>query len=190
MNGYSFEDVIKNSINLIYTKVCWRGARLVRRPILARNRKKIYFGPGFTSGTGCRLNPGNKGKIVVGKNFVMGDYCQIEAMKRVTIGDNVLLASRVYIGDASHGKYKGEIQSSPMEAPNSRMIDMNEINIKDNVWIGNNAAILAGTSIGFGSIIGANSVVTHNIPSKSIAVGNPAKVIKKYNDTTKKWEMI
>ena len=62
--------------------------------------------------------------------------------------------------------------------------------IEDNVWIGENVVILLGCSIGFGSIIGANSVVTGNIPRNSIAVGVPARVIKKFCTETQTWERI
>lgn len=53
--------------------------------------------------------------------------------------------------------------------------------IKDGVWIGNNVIILGGVQIGEKAIVGAGSVITHSIPSYSIAVGNPARVIKKYD---------
>ena len=62
--------------------------------------------------------------------------------------------------------------------------------IEDNVWIGESVSVLPGVRIGKNSIIGANSVVTKNIPENSIAVGNPARVIKKYNFETSFWEKI
>ena len=63
----------------------------------------------------------------------------------------------------------------------------NGIIIGDGVWIGQNAIILPGVSIGDKSIIGAGSVVTHDVPSYCVAVGNPARIIKKYSNTEKKW---
>ena len=59
--------------------------------------------------------------------------------------------------------------------------------IEDNVWIGQSVSILKGVKIGFGSIIGSNSVVTKEIPPHSIAVGIPAKVVKTYNFESKQW---
>jgi len=59
------------------------------------------------------------------------------------------------------------------------IVSKGDIIIEDDVWIGSNSVILSGVKIGRGSIIGAGSVVTKNIPAYSIAVGNPAKVIKK-----------
>ena len=186
MNGYGFGDTIKIMISLIYTKLCWRPAKLVRLPFLARNRKNINLSEGFTCGFNCRLNPGKEGVINIGKNFVMGDQCQIEAMKEVTIGNDVLLASRIYIGDSSHGSYKGEDQSDPVLPPNARDIISSRIVIGNNVWIGNGVSILPGVTVCDGAVIGAGSVVTHDIPENTIAAGNPAKVIKKWNG--KSWE--
>jgi lipopolysaccharide O-acetyltransferase len=60
--------------------------------------------------------------------------------------------------------------------------------IEENVWIGEYVSILPGVTIGRGSIIGSMSVVNKNIPAFCIAVGAPAKVIKRYNFTTNKWE--
>ncbi|MBL4677498.1 MAG: hypothetical protein JKY70_15040 [Mucilaginibacter sp.] len=61
--------------------------------------------------------------------------------------------------------------------------------IEDNVWIGETVSVLPGVTIGKGSIIGASAVVTKNIPPYSIAVGNPAKVIKTYNFESNSWEI-
>lgn len=188
MNGYSISDMMKHFIFLLYTKLVWKKARIVRLPVLARNRRNITYEKGFSCGVGCRFNPGQNGKLIIGQNLVMGDYCQIEAMSSVKVGNNVLMASRVYIGDASHGEYKGEFQVSPNIPPNNRNIVALPIVIGDNVWIGNAVTILGGVKIGDGSIIGANAVVTKDVPKNSIAVGNLAKVIKIYNNESRKWE--
>lgn len=190
MNGYGLGDTVKIAINLIYTRIFWKNARLVRRPILARNKKNIHISEGFTCGTLCRLNADENGSITIGRNFVMGDQCQIEAMNEVVIGEDVLFASRVYIGDATHGEYKGADQADPKEAPNKRKVTAEPIHIGDRVWIGNGVAVLGGVTIGDGAVIGANAVVTSNIPSDSIAAGCPARVIKKYNEESRSWEAV
>ncbi|HHQ4611724.1 MULTISPECIES: DapH/DapD/GlmU-related protein [Aeromonas] len=63
------------------------------------------------------------------------------------------------------------------------------MNIGDNVWIGEGVSIV-GASIGRNSVVGANSVVTHDIPEYSVAVGSPARVIKQYNFEMKRWEKV
>jgi lipopolysaccharide O-acetyltransferase len=60
--------------------------------------------------------------------------------------------------------------------------------IGDNVWIGESVMILPGVKIGRGSVIGAGSVVTKSIPEFSIAVGNPAKVVKTFSADTNTWQ--
>ena len=61
------------------------------------------------------------------------------------------------------------------------------VEIGDRVWIGENAVILAGVSVGSGSIIGANSVVTKSVPDRCIAAGAPAQVVKVWDETTRQW---
>ena len=62
--------------------------------------------------------------------------------------------------------------------------------IEDNVWLCEFVSVLPGVTIGKGTIVGANSVVSKSLPPNVIAVGSPAKIVKKYNFTTQKWEKI
>lgn len=185
MNGYSKGDTISNAISFVYTKLMWKGARLVRRSFHIRNKKNFTYGAGFTCGYDCRISISAVGKLMIGKGFIMGDYNQIEAMGEIIIGNDVLLASRIYSGGAQHGNYKGKCQDSPFTPPNERTVIKNDLKIGNNVWIGNGCSILG--SLGEGCIIGAGSVVTHDIPEYSIAVGNPAKVIKQYDSEKGEW---
>ena len=97
------------------------------------------------------------------------------------------MASHIYISDNSHGFYKGEEQSSPDEPPILRSYHVAPVEVGDNVWIGEGVVIMPGITIGQGSIIGANSTVTKSIPPYCIAVGQPARVIKKYDFSINKW---
>ena len=180
---------------LLYTKLFFAGARLVRLPIDVRNKKNINFGKGLTTGVGCRLEayPIDTSKIclTIGNHVEMNDYVHITAMESVIIGNDVLLASKIYISDCSHGSYSGnELDDSPHTAPNSRKMVTKPVIIEDHVWIGEFVSILPGSYIGKGSIIGTMSVVTGHIPEYSIAVGSPAKVIKKFNFETQMWERV
>lgn len=187
MKGYSFLMRLKRIWWYVYTKINWKNARFVRTPIQVRNKKNIRYKYGFTCGVGCRLNVGNEGILEIGESFIMGDYNQIEAMQRIEIGNNVLLASRIYIGDSSHGQYKNGIQSNPDDSPHERKIVCSPIRIGNNVWIGNGVSILPGVTIGDGCVVGAGAVVTSDIPNNSIVVGAPAKVIKQYDYNKNKW---
>lgn len=195
-NGYGLGEIIKNSISLIYTKVFYKGARLIRRPIYVRGKKYFKYGEGFTTGYNCRIEmfdtgKGKEKKLVLGKNCKIGDYVHIAVGEEVVIGDNVLIGSKVLISDLNHGNYGGEeVQCNPNIPPDNRHINTKPISIGDNVWIGDNVCILQGVKIGNGCVIGANSVVNKDIKDNCIIAGSPAKVIKVYDNVTGTWEKI
>ena len=192
---YGFFGLIKLSIQKIRTIIFFSSSRLIRFPIIIRGKKYIDFGSKLTTGEGCRFeaynNQKSKKSLIFGKNIQLNDHVHITAMNKVFIGDNVLMASKIYISDCSHGFYNGEeMDSSPEQHPIDRSYNVSEVIIEDNVWLGEFVSVLPGVTIGKGAIIGSNSVVTKDIPANTIAVGSPAKVIKKYNFETKKWERI
>ncbi|MEF1172714.1 acyltransferase [Vibrio sinaloensis] len=102
----------------------------------------------------------------------------------VAIGERVLIADGVYISDNLHSF--DDVDKSVIDQP---VVSAGNVNIGDNVWIGEGVSIV-GASIGRNSVVGANSVVTHDIPEYSVAVGSPARVIKQYNFETKQWEKV
>lgn len=185
---------------LIFYKVrgwfIFKNARLIRFPFRVRGKQYIKIGKGFTTGFNCRIdalninNFGEKYLIEIGENVEINDEVHIGATEKIIIEDNVLIASKVYISDHNHGCYKGDEQDSPMSIPKERKIHSSPIKIEKNVWIGELCCILQGVTIGEGSIIGAMSVVTKDIPPYTIAVGSPAKLIKRYNFENKKWDKI
>lgn len=168
----------------------------IQHPAKLNGIKYIHIGKNFVSGRNLRLEAivqyGDKiyiPKIVIKDNVSINDFVHIGCTNYVEIGNDVLMASKVYISDHNHGYYSGDNQSNPLIEPVKRIVSSNKsVIIGDNVWIGENVAILPGVKIGEGSIIGANSVVTKDIPKYSIAVGNPAKVVKFFNFNKQKWE--
>lgn len=160
--------------------------------------KYMEIGKSFHAGRYLRLEAVNiygekvyMPKIKIKNNVIINDFVHIGCTNYVEIGNDVLMASKIYISDHSHGHYAKNNQSNPLIEPRKRIVTNDKkIIIGDNVWIGESVSILPGVEIGNGAIIGANAVVTKNIPEYSIAVGNPAVVIKKYNFLKKKWEYI
>lgn len=192
MMDYSFSNFISTVYSFFITKIAYRKARLVRRPVYIRGKKGFLYGEGLTTGHSCRIDASSK-KITlrIGKNARLGDFVHINADESVTIGDNFLTASKVFISDTSHGCYKGDEQSSPYSNPSDRPLSTCPVVIGDNVWIGENAVILAGSCIGNGCIVGANTLINgKTFPDGVMIVGIPGRVIKKYNDVTKKWEKV
>lgn len=114
--------------------------------------------------------------IKIGNNCNIGEHTHISAINNVTIGNGLLTGRYVFIGDNSHGGFsKEEAEIPPI---NRKLVTKGEIVIGDNVWIGDKATILSGVKIGKGSIIGANAVVTKDVPPYTVVGGNPAKIIK------------
>ena len=180
--------------NIIKTKFIFKEARIIRFPFDVRGKKFISVQKGFTTGINCRLEAypiDDKIVLKFGKNVQINDYVHITAMKSVLIGNNVLIASKVYISDCSHGSYAGdENDSNPNSIPSERPLFAKPVFISDNVWLGEFVSVLPGVTIGKGTIVGANSVVSKNLPDYVIAVGIPAKPIKKFNFETQKWQKI
>lgn len=192
---YGIQGVIKLTLDLLYTKMFFHNARIIRRPIDIRGKKFIHFGKNLTTGKGCRIEaiPFFSKKILIrfGKDIEINDYVHIAAISSVIIGDNVLIASKVYISDVGHGAYSGVGQHDhPDNPPRDRPLTGKAVLIEDNVWIGESVSILPGVTIGKGTIIGANSVVSKSLPPYVIAVGIPAKPIKKFNPDSTLWESI
>ena len=119
------------------------------------------------------------GDVSIGNNTGVGLSNVI--IGPVKIGDYVMLAQNIVISGLNHGY--DDVTKPPRVQP----VITKQITIEDNVWIGANTVVTAGVTIGKHAVIGAGSVITKNIPAYSVAVGNPARVIKKYNFETGSW---
>ena len=163
--------------------------------------KYISIGNNFRGGYSLRLEAilsysGQKFNpvVTIGDNVFINDYVHIGCINSIEIGNNVLMASKIFISDHNHGYYGSDecdLHQSPEVPPAGRLLSENSsVFIGDNVWLGESVSVLAGSSIGRGSIIGANSVVSGRIPPFSIAVGSPAVVIKKYCNVSEVWKSV
>jgi lipopolysaccharide O-acetyltransferase len=183
---------------VLCTRVRVPGARLIRPPLYLRGRQLIKFGPGFTSGRHNRVEAfgdaaGGTGapKIVFGRDVQINDFNHIAAVGRVTIGDHVLIASRVFIADHNHGRFDGnDPQDSPSVPPALRPLSHKPVCIEDHVWIGENVCVMPGVTIGRGAVIGAGAVVTRDVPAGCVAAGNPARVIRRFDEASGRWERV
>jgi len=193
---YGLIGLLRLLFDLVHTRFVFIGARLVRHPAYIRGKRHIRVGKNFTTGVGLRLDAFPTGTtpkicIEIGNDVQLNDYVHIGAIESVRIGDNVLIASKVFISDHNHGCYRGDAeQDSPDTPPALRRLDSRPVIIDDNAWIGEFVAILPGVRIGRGAIIGAMSVVTQDIPAGCMAAGAPARVIKKYDQTTRRWQRV
>ena len=140
-------------------------AKSIIKELIPHAQKNLYIEPPFHCDYGYNIYCGEN--VYFNVNCVLLDCCRIE------IGNHVMFGPNVQIYTATHPLGFKERMEYELAKP---------ITIEDHCWIGGNTTICPGVTIGRGSVIGAGSVVTKNIPANSLAVGNPAKVIKRLNE--------
>lgn len=135
-------------------------------------------GPGWIIGDGVYLGRGvildvqPGARLSVGHRTKVMQYAVIGAENEITIGDESLIAEFTTIRDADHGiDVDGLITRAPMVS--------SPVSIGNNVWIARGVAVLAGSHVGDGCVIGANSMVRGVVPPESVAVGAPVRVIRR-----------
>ncbi len=139
-------------------------ARKIIAELIPNTGENFYIEPPFFCDYGYNINCGD--------NVYFNVNCVILDCAPINIGSNVMLAPNVQIYTATH----------PLDAETRKTLHFAEgVTIGDDCWIGGNSVICPGVTIGKGCVIGAGSVVTKDIPDNSLAVGNPAKVIRKLN---------
>jgi acetyltransferase-like isoleucine patch superfamily enzyme len=143
----------------------------------------IHIGAGFDVFPGLRieafdrhLNKQFTPRITIGDRVSINYDCHIGCVNEITIGNDVLLASRVYISDHSHGSPDYQDIDTP---PSQRLVfSKGPVIIEDGVWIGEGACVLPGVRVGRFAIVGANAVVTRDVPPYTVVGGVPARPIR------------
>jgi len=122
------------------------------------------------------------GNLTIGEWVLIGRRALISgSVNQVEIASYCLLAPNVLVSDLNHG-YKNILIPIVLQGPTT-----SNVLIEENCWLGIGSVVMA--SVGRGSVIGANAVVTNDVPPWSVAVGIPAKVIKMFNPQTQTWEV-
>lgn len=170
---------------------------VIGRNVVIRHPKRIHVGRGVFIDDNCALDAKGQaeagitigdgvviarntslsckgGTIRIGDNSNISGNCMLTSETTLSIGSNVLVAGMTYIvAGGNHGTDRTDIPVIRQEC-----VSRGGIMIEDNVWIGANATILDGVTIGRDSIVGAGAVVTQSIPEFAVAVGVPAKIVK------------
>lgn len=158
----------------------WGRMIVFDKPDFLLNPNQISVGSYVEIRKGARIEARGKKnstpKIEIGDGTAIHFYFHCGAMESVKIGKNVLIAGRVYITDHDH------IFSDPSVPPLYSKWEIAPVVIEDEVWIGEGAAILKGVTIGKRSVIGANAVVTKDVPPYTVVGGVPARIIRKIGD--------
>jgi acetyltransferase-like isoleucine patch superfamily enzyme len=123
-------------------------------------------------------------ELVIGDGAVIGHFNHIYATSSIVIERDALLADRVYISDNQHNYEDIEV---PIRKQG--VLQKGKVVIGAGCWIGENVSII-GASVGRQSVIGANSVVTRSIPDYCVAVGAPARVVKRYDFDKGIWRKV
>ena len=121
-------------------------------------------------------------QITIGNRVTSTGGLTLAAMQAITIEDDVMLAGNVFISDGSHG-----LEHTDMPYKFQPMSRIAPVTIKRGCWIGQNVVVLPGVTIGEMAIIGANSVVTRDVPARSIAAGCPARILKRWDPDALVW---
>lgn len=160
------------------------------------SKKQMYLGEGIGIGKNTRILlhfPGDTsvpptldyGRIFIGDNVSIGNDAFINVYSTVIIEKNCLFGEKVTIRDSNHGMDL-EATESYVALP----LDIKPVTIKEGCWLGQGVEVNPGVTIGKRCIIGTRAVVTRDIPDYCMAVGVPARVIKKWNFDTHQWERV
>ena len=158
-----------------------KGSVIAYRAMNLKSASHISVGCNVQISKGAQLTawPSDTSKdimIEIGDNCMLREGCHVTAANKITIGKNLLTGTNVLITDNSHGTSSREqLETSPLLR---QIHSKGEVSIGDNVWLGNNVCVMPSVTIGDGAIIGANSVVTQDIPAYAIAAGVPARVVR------------
>lgn len=173
---------------MVYYKIImgqfgWRS--IISHPLRIDGAKNISIGNRcsiqYKSWLAAMPLTGHKVKLVIEDGCSIGNFNHIYATKSIILHKDVLTADKVYISDNIHG-YE-DIDIPILE---QSILQHGEVEIGEGSWLGENVCVL-GVKIGKHCVIGANSVVTKDIPDYCVAVGIPARIIKKYDFNKQEW---
>jgi acetyltransferase-like isoleucine patch superfamily enzyme len=173
--------LIGKGVRLRYPAYICVGKNLIiedNAELMGLSKEGIICGDNVTIGSFAIIKPssyyGNRIGIGlrIGNNSNIGPYCYVGCSGRVVIGDNVLMGQRVNLAAENH---VFEDVARPIR---EQGVHLESIVIEDDCWIGGSSVILAGVTIGKGSVVAAGAVVTHDVPPYTVVGGVPARVIK------------
>ena len=133
----------------------------------------------------CLIERRENSYLEIGEGTEMNVNSQISSSGKVIIGKNVLFGPNVYVTDSTH--HYGDI-SIPISSQG--IVSKGEVVIGDESWLGRNVVVVGNVKVGRHCVIGASTVITKDIPDYCVVVGNPGRIIKKYNKEINKWENI
>ena len=158
------------------------GARtVIQPPVRLAGEGRIAIGSDVFVGAGSWLQvlggEGGEVALAIGDGTSIAGNCVLSAATSVRLGRKVLVARGVYVADHSHAFE--DLGRAVLEQGIDRVAP---VEIGDGAWLGENVVVGPGVRIGRGAVIGANAVVLEHVPDHSVAVGAPAKVVRRFAD--------
>lgn len=159
---------------------------VLKRGLKINNPELVTIGDGVFVGNDCWISmlPVNQEKgeadvplsprLAIGDNCYIGRFATFACMNEIVLGKDVMIADRVFIGDCHHGYARRDL---PIK--DQYMFSPGPVRIGDGSWLGVNVSVMPAVKIGKGCVIGANSVVTRDVPDHHVAAGAPARILKK-----------
>jgi len=197
MNYFTIKNKLRYHRGKLHTMVIRHafgavGKSVIHPPFHSNCPRNIYIGnkctvidDGWIDTIEAYGNERYQPQIHIGDGTYIGHRCHIIACRVMKIGKNTVIADNVYITDNLHG-YE-DISKPILYTP---LTSTGPVTIDDEAWIGEKVCIMPNVTIGRHAVIGANSVVTKDVPAYCVAAGVPARIIKKYNHQTNKWEKV
>lgn len=164
------------------------GSRLLQ-PMRLKNVHNIYIGDGVRINKHAflltlQLPESHAPRLTIEDGCIIGHMNHITCVDEVTLGPRVLTADRVHISDNSHLFLNPEV---PIR--DQGVMSTGKVSIGEGSWIGENASLLS-CSIGRHCVVGSNAVVLSDVPDYSVVVGIPARVIRRFNPDSRRWDRI
>lgn len=184
---------------MVLRKIIWALRLLLRKPFFKKVGKYSYLGPtialkgikNITLGEKVRIYPGarmetyNTGEIVIEDNCSIGQNFHVTSSeKKLIIGKGSTILGNTFVTNIDHEYIN--IGVPILEQP----MRVRDTIIGENCFIGFGASIQAGTKLGKQCIVGTNAVVRGEFPDYCVIVGAPARIVKKYNESTGIWEKV
>ena len=157
---------------------CFEKKKKIIKPMRILGKRYIHIGNHVHILNGARIeavyeyqNQKLSPKLVIGDGTSIGQCCHIIAANELTIGNNCMFSAFIYISDCNHTYIPGaNVNETALEVKKTR--------IGDGCFIGIGARIMPGVTLGNNCVVGANAVVTHDVPERAVVAGVPAKIIR------------
>ena len=200
----------ENGFYVLFTTLAGRPSQFLRNRMLAskfgvrhlhigqrahlRGLSSMTIGEDFDAGEGLWLEAVTRyqgerysPRLIIGSHVRISHWSHIACTNSVTIGNHVLIGSKVIITDHNHGLF-GVPATSPSIPPAQRPLERDRfVTIGANVWLGDGVVVCPGVTMGEGSVAGANAVVTTNVPPFTLVAGVPARPIRRFDAMRGKW---